>query len=146
MRLEDFKHSIEITPRFGDVDMLGHVNNAKYITYVEEARIQYARDILGWDGVPSHLGMIVARVAIDYLLPLYAGQPIRMFTRCTRLGGKSFDVSHMMIRLQDDAVASTTETTLVAYDVTAEKSKLIPDDFRQNIIAFEKVPPEGSQV
>ena len=138
----DFRHSIDLFARFGDVDMLGHVNNTVYITYVEEARIQYARDVFGWDGTPSKLGLIVARIAIDYLLPIYAGQTIRLYTRCTRLGNKSFDLAHLMLR--EDELASKIETTLVAYDAEAEKSHPIPDAFRQNIIAYEIVPPEGS--
>ena len=139
----DFRHSIELMARFGDVDMLGHVNNAVYITYVEEARIQYARDVLGWDGTPSKLGLIVARIAIDYLLPIYAGQTLRLYTRCTRLGNKSFDLAHLM--LLDEALVSNIDTTLVAYDAVTEQSHPLPDAFRQNIIAYETVPPEGSQ-
>jgi acyl-CoA thioester hydrolase len=142
--VQDFRHSIELRARFGDVDMLGHVNNAQYITYVEEARIQYARDVLGWDGTPAKLGLIVARIAIDYLLPLYAGETIRLYTRCTRLGNKSFDLAHIMTRAEDDAVASKIETTLVAYDAATEQSTPIPDAFRQNIIAYEITPPEGA--
>jgi acyl-CoA thioester hydrolase len=142
--VQDFRHHIDLKVRFGDVDMLGHVNNAQYITYVEEARIQYARDVFGWDGTPSKLGLIVARITIDYLMPLYSGEIIRMYTRCTRLGNKSFDLAHLMIRTEDDALASKVETTLVAYDAVAETSHPIPDTFRNGIVGFENVPPEGS--
>jgi acyl-CoA thioester hydrolase len=139
--LGEFRHAIELTARFGDVDMLGHVNNAQYITYVEEARIQYVRDVLGWDGTPATLGLIVARIAIDYLLPIYAGQQVRVFTRCTRLGNKSFDLAHLMSR--EDVLASKIETTLVAYDAMTEQSHVIPEARRQDIIAYELVSPEG---
>lgn len=141
--VEDFRHSIDITARFGDVDMLGHVNNAMFITYVEEARIQYARDVFGWDGTPEKLGLIVARIAINYLLPVYAGQTVRLFTRCTRLGNKSFDLAHLMMR--DDAHISKIDTTLVAYDMVRAQSHPVPDAVRRNIITYEIAPPEGSQ-
>ena len=142
--MQDFRHEVDVQVRYGDVDMLGHVNNANYITYVEEARIQYARDVFGWDGQPSTLGLIVARISIDYLQPLYSGQVIRTYTRCTRLGNKSFDLAHRMVRVTDEATAASVETTLVAYDALAESSHPVPDRFRQGIINFEQVPPEGS--
>ena len=41
-----FKHKIKMNIRFSDLDAMGHVNNAKYLTYLEEARIDYLNNII----------------------------------------------------------------------------------------------------
>lgn len=141
MRLEDFKHSIVITPRFADTDIMGHVNNASYITYIEEARIQYARDVFNWNGEASKIGMILAKTQIDYLLPLHIGDTVQVYTRCSRIGRKSFDLSYILVLTKGERLVATATTTMVAYDYTREASILVSDSWRERIIDYEKLTP-----
>ena len=71
--------------RFRDCDAMGHVNNAVFSTYLEQARIA----ILG--GLDP---FILARVEIDFRAELRAGEEIEVRSRCTRIGTKSFDLEH----------------------------------------------------
>jgi acyl-CoA thioester hydrolase len=142
MSPDNFKYSLAVSPRFADFDALGHVNNAKYITYLEEARVRYALQVFGLNLFAEDQGMILARTTIDYLLPIRAGQDIQVMVRCARLGRKSFDLSYIISRAADQALVSTASTTIVAYDYKIAKSILIPDSWRQAITAYEKVAPE----
>jgi len=137
-----FKYSLAVSPRFADFDALGHVNNAKYITYLEEARVRYALQVFSLDLFAEDQGMILARTMIDYLLPIRPGQDIQVMVRCTRLGRKSFDLGYIIIRTADQALISTASTTVVAYNYKLAKSILIPEGWRQAITAYEKVAPE----
>ena len=141
LRLEDFKHSVIITPRFADTDIMGHVNNAKYVTYLEEARIQYARDVFDWNGEASKIGMILAKTQIDYLLPLHIGNTIQVHTRCSRIGRKSFDLTYVMVLVKGDRLVASATTTMVAYDYTREASIMVSDSWRERMIAYEKLTP-----
>lgn len=139
--LDNYKHNISVITRFSDTDIMGHVNNARYVTYLEEARIQYTRDVLGWGGEAREIGMILAKTVIDYLLPLHVGDLVKVYTRCSRLGRKSFDMSYVIVLAPDDNLVATASTTMVAYDYTREASIMVSEDWRTRIAAYEKVAP-----
>jgi acyl-CoA thioesterase FadM len=68
------KHVYKIITRWGDIDAFGHVNNATYLTYIQEARVDftwYARQRR--DEKPLLLDMVVARAEVDYVSPIYDG-------------------------------------------------------------------------
>ena len=100
-----FPHVRHERVRFRDCDSMGHVNNAVYSTYLEEARI----DVVG-----SLSAFILARVEIDFRDELRAGEEIEVGTRVGRIGTKSFDLEHE-IRVDERLVAEA-KSVLVAYD------------------------------
>jgi acyl-CoA thioester hydrolase len=100
-----FPHVRRERLRFRDCDSMGHVNNAVYSTYLEEARI----DVVG-----SLDAFILARVEIDFRAELHAGEEIAVGTRVGRIGTKSFDLEHE-IRAGERLVAEA-KSVLVAYD------------------------------
>ena len=80
---DDFRHRTSLQVRFRDIDAFGHVNNATYLTYLEMARIDYSYSL--WERSRER-GLIIARIAIDFKLPLFAGDDVHVFTRTSRLG------------------------------------------------------------
>jgi acyl-CoA thioester hydrolase len=100
-----FPHVRHERVRFRDCDAMGHVNNAVYSTYLEEARI----DVVG-----SLSAFILARVEIDFRAELRAGEEIEVGSRVGRVGTKSFDLEHE-IRAGERLVAEA-KSVLVAYD------------------------------
>ena len=84
-----FSHPIEV--RFRDVDVLGHVNNAVVVTFLEVARYAWWRDYLG--GRPfEDEGFLIARIEVDYRKPILINDGIRVEVRCSRIGTSSFDL------------------------------------------------------
>lgn len=144
MQPEQFRHQISLRVRFADVDMMGHVNNARYITYLEEARLAYAREVLAMGRDSRQVGMILARTEIDYLLPMHEGDLVQVWTRCTRLGHKSFDLGYLLLLESSQQAAASALTTMVAYDYAAAQSMPLPSGWRQSIQDFEKVAPAQS--
>ena len=82
-----FTHPIEV--RFRDLDALGHVNNAVYLTYLESARIAYWLHVTRRSGLDA-LDMILARVEIDYRSPLSYGEAVDVTVRCASMRRSSF--------------------------------------------------------
>ena len=136
---QHFFHQISLTVRFGDIDSLGHVNHAKYLTYMEQGRACYVRDVCGWDGNFLKLGMILARASVDYLLPLHFNETVYVLTRCSRLGNKSFDLAYLIQREKDGQreMVATAVTNMVAYEYASQQSIAVPDTWREKILAFE---------
>jgi acyl-CoA thioester hydrolase len=108
--------------RFRDCDAMGHVNNAVYSTYLEEARI----------GVLGGLsGFILARVEIDFRAELRMGEEIEVHTHCSRIGTKSFDLEHMISA--GERVVAEARSVLVAYDYELGTSLPISDELRAKL-------------
>lgn len=139
--MDGFRYVIPIEMRFADLDVLGHLNNAKYLTYIEQARIVYVRDVCGWDGNDwGTLGMILARTEIDYKLPIAFEHTVQVHVRVSRLGGKSFDFEYVITRQNGEAVpeiAAHVKTIMVAYDYETDSTIPIPERWRETIIAYE---------
>ena len=110
--------------RFRDCDPLGHVNNAVYSTYLEQARI----GVLG--GLDP---FILARVEIDFRAELRAGEEVEVATRCSRVGTKSFDLEHVV--RADGRVVAEAKSVLVGYDYDAGRSVPINDTTKRRLAA-----------
>jgi acyl-CoA thioester hydrolase len=134
--LEGYRHATPITVRFGDLDAMGHLNNAKYLTYAEQARILYVREVCQLTGRWDSLGMILARIEMDFKLPVEFGDAITVYTRCSRLGGKSFDLQFVLVRGADEVVAQGL-SVMVAYNYTSGQTVPIPDVWRERLRAYE---------
>jgi len=130
-----FSHPVEI--RFADLDLLGHVNHAKYFTYMEMTRVVYVRDVLGWTSGRDRQGAIMARIDCDYRVPLTLGDVIRVYARVSRVGSKSFDVEHVIVRESDGVEAARGLGVLVAYDYQRQESIRVPEVWREKMIAYE---------
>jgi acyl-CoA thioester hydrolase len=78
-------HEKRIEIRWRDVDNYGHVNNAVYLTYIENARIAYLREGLGLESLDDLL-VIVAKVHIDFVSRASLGESLEVGTRVSRIG------------------------------------------------------------
>jgi acyl-CoA thioester hydrolase len=120
---------------FRDLDVFGHVNNAVYLTYLENSRIRYLREVLGIESLDDLL-VIVANVNIDFRSRATLGETLEIGARTSRIGTKSFDLDHE-VRGPDGRLVASAATTLVAIDYPADKTIPVPDEWRERIEAYE---------
>jgi acyl-CoA thioester hydrolase len=134
-RVEGFRsvHLQEVA--FRDLDAFGHVNNAVYLTYLENARVTYLREVLGIDSL-SNLLVIVARVQIDFRSRATLGELLEVGSRVSRVGEKSFDLDHE-IRGPDGRLVAESHTVLVAFDYEQDGAIAIPAEWRERIEEYE---------
>jgi len=133
-----FFHPIEV--RYGDLDPQGHLNNAKYFTYIEQARIAYWRHLGLWSGGSFlDIGIILAEARMTFKAPIQWGQPICVGVRVSRLGNKSLDVIYNIEDTETKIGHASGSTVQVAYDYQTSKTIPIPDEWRETIINFEKL-------
>ena len=139
MELEKFKHSILIKVRFSDLDAMGHVNNAAYLSYLEEARIAYYDHVLGIDTNGLDFNAVVARIEIDYLEQIRLGDNVEVYTRTSRIGNKSSDVEHLVVVIseQSSRIAARAITKLVSFDYKRNQTIPVPERERAVIENFE---------
>lgn len=135
-----FYHPVEV--RYGDLDPQGHLNNAKFLTYFEQARIQYwiQMGLFTKDQSFMEIGIIVADIHLTYLAPVYFGQNIKVGVRVAKLGNKSMTWAQNLVDTDTDKELARGELIIVAYDYKAGKTIPLPQEWRERIIAFEGLP------
>lgn len=121
-----FVHSERV--RFRDLDALGHVNNAVFATYLEQARIEFLRRFGA-----TQQDMILARLEIDFRAPVGFGEDVEIEVRPTRVGRKSFGLDYTM--RVDERVVAEAKSVLVAYDYQREESVDLPARWREALAA-----------
>jgi len=138
--MQPFKHKTPIQLRFKDADIMGHVNNANHLTYIELARLKYFEEVVGSDAKWSQQqGIILAHVSIDYKNPLFLRDTVFVYTRCSKLGRKSIELSWVIIREMSttEEVIAEGKAVLVCYDYAESKTTEVPEIQRQKILIFE---------
>jgi acyl-CoA thioester hydrolase len=116
------------TVRFRDLDALGHMNNAVYATFVEQARLIF----LSRHGAEPE-NMILARLEIDFRSPVELGETVEIAVEPTRVGTKSFDLEYVL--RAGERIVAEAKTVLVAYDYTTARPVELPDEWKQRLAA-----------
>ena len=132
-----YRHVYEFHIRFGDIDSQMHVNNVKFLGYLEDARLAMFHADPVRAGLEPVRGMVVSRHEIDYKVPL-AGviHPIRVETWVTELRAASFKLAYE-VRDADNLYATAT-STLVAFDVENARLRRYTPEERAYIARFLK--------
>lgn len=132
-----FHHPIEV--RYGDLDPQGHVNNAKHLTYFEQARVAYMIELglFTRDQSFMEIGVILADVHITYLEPVYFGQNIKVGVHAAKLGNKSMAWEQNIQDADTGRELAKGEVALVTFDYRTGKTIPIPQEWRDKIIEFE---------
>jgi acyl-CoA thioester hydrolase len=118
--------------RFRDLDPMGHVNNAVFLTYIEQARVTYLTEVGAATGLED-MNIIVARVEIDFKGPVRLGQEVEVAVRASRFGAKSFDL-HYVLRVNAEVVAEA-KSVQVAYDYERQEPISLPTEWREKMSA-----------
>lgn len=123
-----------VTVRFSDLDALGHVNNAVYLSYLEEARVQFFAEVAG-SKEPQGYGFLLARMEIDFRRAATIDQDVvvRMWTEA--IGTKSFRLGYEI--LADGEVAAEAESVQVYVDED-DRTVPVPDDVRTVLAELER--------
>lgn len=133
-------HTSKIQVRFADIDKLGHVNNAKYLSYFEIARMQFFEDEfknvkdLDW----KTKGLILAKTEVEFIVPILLEDKVEIETFCTKIGNKSFDLAYRVFRInnQERMLAAKGSSVLVAFNYVEQKSILVEESWKKELSRF----------
>tara|TARA_R110002072_G_scaffold147858_7_gene295214 strand:+ start:1350 stop:1790 length:441 start_codon:yes stop_codon:yes gene_type:complete len=136
-----YRHLTKIQLRFMDLDVLMHVNNARYLNFLEEARLSYSNDVIQLFGNLSELNVVVARIEIDYKSPIFYPNEVLIWTRVSHVGNKSFEFDSLIGIEKNGSftIAAKSIQTIVFYDPTLKKSTSFPEEFKNKIKNYEAV-------
>jgi len=120
-----------ISVRWGDMDALGHVNNAAYCTYLESARIGYfeGRGVrIPGEGVP-----VVVSQTLNYREQLRYPAALEIGVRCAGVRHRSFTLQYGIYRQGEDRLVGDGKTVLAWVDATLGRAVALPEDLRERL-------------
>lgn len=128
--------NVVFTPeiRFADIDAMGHVNNAVYLSYFEQARIHYFRELIGAEWDWKEHGILLARNEIDYKIPILLHDVIDILVWCGDAGNKSFTMNYSVVNRATAAEVCTGKSILVAFNYLTQESVRVPDSWREAFV------------
>jgi acyl-CoA thioester hydrolase len=128
---------LEIQVRFADLDVLGHVNNAIYLSYFEMARVHYFKELLGesWDWKKN--GLLLVRNEVDYLAPIFLHQKPLISMYLVDIGNKSFKLRYE-IHIENK-LHTIGFSTLVCFDATKNITVSIPIEWKLSLEKLKKI-------
>ena len=119
----------KIQVRFSDLDVLGHVNNAVYLSYFELTRVHYFKILLGenWDWNTN--GVLLVRNELDYRHPVLLHDQPEVIMHTAHIGEKSFVLGYELS--VNNVIYTLGKSTLVSVDSQAKKTTAIPLRMRE---------------
>lgn len=133
MGAEEFSFTIEVEAQYRDIDPNGHVNQAVYASWFEQARSKYWSEVIGvrHDRAPVAL----VKQDIEYRRPITLDEPVVIHQRIEPLGETSIPFTYAA--RVDGELAAEADVVLLSFDREAMEATAIPDGWRDPIEAFE---------
>lgn len=119
--------TIEMKVRFSETDMLGHVNNASYFVYLEEARTEFLRDML----LNSKKYFVVVSLKCDFIRQAYFDQRLIIHTSVVDVGNTSFILVHEIKDKESGELIAEGQSVVVHYNPGKQKSEPLTEDMRK---------------
>lgn len=131
--------STEIKVNWGDMDALGHVNHSVYARWMETVRMIYFSEVGMMDLYDdSNVGPILARMEIDYELPIVFPDVVTVSTSVSRIGNSSFDMKYKIESLSNNGKSAATGSVVcVVLDYSSGMPHKIPPKLRESIVRLE---------
>ena len=126
-----FSRTIEV--RWSDMDAMGHVNNARYFTYLESARMHFFESLgLSLLNEKRH-GIALVSVACDYHRQVRYPATLEIATTLARIGTSSFHLAHAFFLQGDPAAVAHARSVVVCVDYAHDKSIPLPEELRAKL-------------
>jgi acyl-CoA thioester hydrolase len=137
--MSDYKFFHPIEVRYGDLDPQGHVNNAKHLTYFEQARVQYLIQLglSSRDQTFMEIGIVIADIHIAYKSPIHYDDKIKVGVKTAKIGNKSMTVEQCVMNAGTGEIKSAGTVVMVAYDYKTLKPIHVPEEWKRKINEFE---------
>jgi len=134
----DFNHKKKIQIRFGDIDLMGHVNNGIQLSYLDLARMDYLGQVFGQVIRWKDSALIVAHLEIDYLSSITLKDSVEVHTKIHKIGNKSVGLYQNIVDAVTGEIKTKTSQVMVAYNQEQGTSMSVPETLKIRIREFER--------
>ncbi len=138
LKRETYPYSVDVPPRYADLDVMGHINNVAIASMFETGRVNFHHQL---HAHPREQGVrwLVAAVAINYLQEMHMPHPVTIASGLRHIGNKSWTIHSAAF--QNGECCATCETVMVAQG--GEERGVINDELRTAMQPFFVTVPAG---
>lgn len=134
-----FRHAVDLQTRFADIDMLGHVNNNVYFSFMDLGKIDYFLAISGGKFSMADLKAVVVNVNCDFYEPSYFTEPLQVWTAVTHIGNRSFVIEQRVVSAKSGSTKCIGRTTLAGFDPSTGRGADLDEAFVELTCLFEGI-------
>ncbi|QXN62899.1 acyl-CoA thioesterase [Serratia fonticola] len=121
------------------LDVYQHVNNARYLEFLEEARWEWLEDLDAFHWMTqNNIAFIVVNININYRKPAVLGDKLRIDSQMLQLNGKSGVLSQQVLLEPDGAVVADATLTFVCIDLKTQRALPIEGALREHLVALQQ--------
>ncbi len=126
--MSNSRYCYPIQIRFCDIDSLGHVNNAHYLSYFEMARVLFMNEHIGqnWDWINK--GMVLKQNTVEYLAPVYLGESVEIEIVPVNCGNTSFTLDYLLFA--NGKLKCKGSSVLVCFDFAKKQKNEVYEEFK----------------
>ncbi len=128
-----------VTVRFRDCDLMGHVNNAVYLSYFEQARMHYFEQLIGKDWDYKKNGILLVKNEVTYLKPVLLYDQPEISLHLNAMGTKSITLDYRLT--VDGDLRCTGSSKLVCFDFESQQTVPVYEEMKD---AFEGLKNQDS--
>lgn len=119
------------------LDVYQHVNNARYLEFLEEARWQWLEDVDAFHWLMEQkLAFVVVNININYRRPAVLGDVLNIESEVSQLNGKSGIISQRVLLARDNSVVADAALTFVCIDLRTQKAVPMEGELRDRLAAL----------
>lgn len=135
--IKSYRHHMPLQMRFNDIDMLGHLNNSVYLTFMDLAKTDYFRKVLGekleWDKI----GVVIVNINCNFCAPTFFDDTIEVETAVVAIGEKSLTLEQRIYSPDNGQVKCECRTIMSGFDMTTNTSTPILPEWIEAFEAYE---------
>lgn len=143
--IRHFRHNMPLQMRFNDIDMLGHLNNSVYLTFMDLAKTRYFQAVLGDKLHWGEIGVVIVNINCDFCAPTFFDDVIEVETAVVAIGEKSLTLEQRVYSPDDERVRCRCRTIMSGFNTKTLTSEPISDEWREALEKYEgrKFPKES---
>lgn len=138
--IEKFRHHMPLQMRFNDIDMLGHLNNSVYLTFMDLAKARYFREVNGAEVDISEMGVVIVNINANFCIPTFFDEEIEAETAVVEIGEKSIVLEQKIYSVPGHQVKCSCRTVMAGFDIKTNTSKPISEEWIRKFEAYEGRP------
>lgn len=135
-QIKSFRHHMPLQMRFNDIDMLGHLNNSVYFTFMDLAKTRYFEAALGkldWDNI----GVVIVNINCNFCAPTFFDDDIEVETAVVSIGEKSLKLEQRVFSPSNGQVKCDCVTIMSGFDIKTNTSVPILPEWVEGLEKYE---------
>lgn len=135
-----FRHWLDVQTRFTDIDMLGHINNNVYLTFMDLAKLRYFADMAGRPVEAADLHLVVVNINCDFIAPAYLDEQLRVWTTIVRVGNRSITLEQRIVNADSGETKCLARTVMAGFDPATATGAPLDRHWLELAEAYEQRP------